>query len=102
MWYCNRCKDHKQARKQLTVWTLPHILIVHLKWFIYNKYERRRDSKLVRCPAQLSPRRPLGTWVAVQGGWVTCPALPLLHAPSCPSCGTHTAWTTLMRALFEF
>jgi ubiquitin C-terminal hydrolase len=47
MWYCNRCKDHKQARKQLTVWTLPHILIVHLKRFIYNKYERRRDSKLV-------------------------------------------------------
>jgi ubiquitin carboxyl-terminal hydrolase 4/11/15 len=48
MWYCSRCKGHKQARKQLTVWTLPHILIVHLKRFIYNKYERRRDSRLVR------------------------------------------------------
>ena len=55
MWYCNRCKDHKQARKQLTVWNLPHILIVHLKRFIYNKYERRRDSKLVRAPQ----KRPL-------------------------------------------
>ncbi len=55
MWYCNRCKDHKQARKQLTVWTLPHILIVHLKRFIYNKYERRRDSKLVRCPRATLP-----------------------------------------------
>jgi hypothetical protein len=69
MWYCNRCKDHKQARKQLTVWTLPQILIVHLKRFIYNTHERRRDSQLVHV---------LG-WVGWLGGGGLAAVVALAH-----------------------
>jgi len=31
--YCNRCKDHVMASKTLQVWSLPEILVVHLKRF---------------------------------------------------------------------
>jgi len=32
-WYCNRCKEHISAHKTLTIWTVPDILVVHLKRF---------------------------------------------------------------------
>ncbi|EGP88869.1 uncharacterized protein MYCGRDRAFT_69980 [Zymoseptoria tritici IPO323] len=32
-WFCNRCKDHRRAAKTLEIWTLPDILVVHLKRF---------------------------------------------------------------------
>lgn len=33
MWYCNRCRDHVQATKTLAVWSLPDVLVLHLKRF---------------------------------------------------------------------
>jgi hypothetical protein len=33
MWYCNVCKQHKQATKKFDLWKLPDILIIHLKRF---------------------------------------------------------------------
>jgi ubiquitin carboxyl-terminal hydrolase 4/11/15 len=32
-WYCNRCKEMRLAAKTLEIWTLPDILVVHLKRF---------------------------------------------------------------------
>lgn len=32
-WYCNRCKEMRLAAKTLQIWTLPDILVVHLKRF---------------------------------------------------------------------
>ena len=32
-WYCSACKDHVMATKTLQVWTLPEVLVVHLKRF---------------------------------------------------------------------
>lgn len=32
-WYCPSCKDHVQARKTLEVWSLPDVLVLHLKRF---------------------------------------------------------------------
>lgn len=32
-WYCPKCKDHRQATKQLQLWNTPDILLIHLKRF---------------------------------------------------------------------
>lgn len=41
-WYCPRCKDHVQADKKLDLWSLPEVLVVHLKRFSYTS--RLRDK----------------------------------------------------------
>ncbi|XP_062112375.1 ubiquitin carboxyl-terminal hydrolase 8-like isoform X2 [Humulus lupulus] len=33
MWYCPSCQKHQLASKKLDLWTLPEILIIHLKRF---------------------------------------------------------------------
>lgn len=32
-WYCPKCKEHVQARKKLDIWSVPEILVFHLKRF---------------------------------------------------------------------
>ncbi|KAG9120172.1 CSN-associated deubiquitinating enzyme Ubp12 [Ceratobasidium sp. 392] len=32
-WYCSRCKQHRQATKQLELWSTPNILILQIKRF---------------------------------------------------------------------
>lgn len=32
-WYCPSCKDHRQATKQIQLWSAPDILLIHLKRF---------------------------------------------------------------------
>ena len=41
-WYCPKCKDHVQADKKLDLWSLPEVLVVHLKRFSYTS--RLRDK----------------------------------------------------------
>jgi ubiquitin C-terminal hydrolase len=36
-WYCSRCKAHVQADKKLDLWSLPEVLVVHLKRFSYTR-----------------------------------------------------------------
>jgi len=33
LWYCSKCKEHKQATKKMDVYKLPSTLILHLKRF---------------------------------------------------------------------
>lgn len=50
-WYCNRCKEHKQATKKFDLWRLPKILVIHLKRFSYkNKYSKDKIKMLVDFP----------------------------------------------------
>ncbi|KDO28974.1 hypothetical protein SPRG_06060 [Saprolegnia parasitica CBS 223.65] len=53
-WYCPRCKDHVRAFKKFDLFSLPTILLLHLKRFRYNQghYHLHRDkiSTLVRFP----------------------------------------------------
>lgn len=50
-WYCNRCKEHRQATKKFDLWNSPRILVVHLKRFSYrNKYFREKLETLVTYP----------------------------------------------------
>lgn len=42
LWYCSRCKKHKQAVKTLHLWRLPRVLIVCLKRF--DARDRKLDA----------------------------------------------------------
>ncbi|XP_042898820.1 ubiquitin carboxyl-terminal hydrolase 4 isoform X2 [Parasteatoda tepidariorum] len=49
-WYCPACKKHQQATKKFDLWSLPQVLIIHLKRFSYNRYWRDKLDTLVEFP----------------------------------------------------
>jgi len=49
-WYCPSCKKHQQATKKFDLWSLPKILVVHLKRFSYNSFWRDKLDTLVSVP----------------------------------------------------
>ncbi|XP_076888951.1 ubiquitin carboxyl-terminal hydrolase 8-like [Bidens hawaiensis] len=50
MWYCPKCKEHRQASKKLDLWRLPEILIIHLKRFSYNRFLKDKLETFVDFP----------------------------------------------------
>jgi hypothetical protein len=58
-WYCGRCKQHVQADKKLDLWSLPDVLVVHLKRFSYSRSAGgcHPQLRLVCCPGP-PPRLP--------------------------------------------
>jgi ubiquitin carboxyl-terminal hydrolase 4/11/15 len=58
-WYCPKCKKHVRAFKEMTLWRLPEVLIVHLKRFKVTTYNAHYStvSKIdrgVNYPSELS------------------------------------------------
>ena len=51
-WYCNRCKELRRATKTLEIWTIPDILVVHLKRFGGNRSFRDKIDVLVDYPIE--------------------------------------------------
>jgi len=51
-WYCNKCKGHVQAIKQMEIWSLPPVLVMHLKRFSYSKYHRDKLEVSVDYPIE--------------------------------------------------
>uniref|UniRef100_A0A8B9LEK1 Ubiquitin carboxyl-terminal hydrolase n=1 Tax=Astyanax mexicanus TaxID=7994 RepID=A0A8B9LEK1_ASTMX len=49
-WYCPTCKKHQLATKKLDLWSLPEVLIIHLKRFSYTKYSREKLDSIVEFP----------------------------------------------------
>lgn len=49
-WYCPMCKKHQLATKKLDLWSLPEVLIIHLKRFSYTKYSREKLDTVVDFP----------------------------------------------------
>jgi hypothetical protein len=49
-WYCGRCKEHVQADKKLDLWSLPELLVVHLKRFSYSRMCRDKLDAPVDFP----------------------------------------------------
>ncbi|WOL08121.1 ubiquitin carboxyl-terminal hydrolase 9 [Canna indica] len=47
MWYCPKCKEHRQATKKLDLWRLPEILVVHLKRFSYSRFLKNKLDTFV-------------------------------------------------------
>ncbi|GAA0154693.1 cysteine protease [Lithospermum erythrorhizon] len=50
MWYCPRCKEHRQATKKLDLWRLPDILVFHLKRFSYSRWFKNKLDTFVNFP----------------------------------------------------
>uniref|UniRef100_A0A3P9NAL2 ubiquitinyl hydrolase 1 n=1 Tax=Poecilia reticulata TaxID=8081 RepID=A0A3P9NAL2_POERE len=49
-WYCPVCKRHQLATKKLDLWSLPEVLIIHLKRFSYTKFTREKLDTIVDFP----------------------------------------------------
>jgi len=58
-WYCPRCKTHREAEKQMSLWRTPLNLIIQLKRFSFKDFiYRDKIDKMVEFPVKgldLSP-----------------------------------------------
>jgi ubiquitin carboxyl-terminal hydrolase 4/11/15 len=52
LWYCPRCKEHQQATKKFELWSVPDILVVHLKRFSNARAMRDKIDALVDFPIE--------------------------------------------------
>ena len=43
-WYCPKCEEHVDAKKKFDLWTLPPILIVHLKRFKHHQVHQFHNN----------------------------------------------------------
>ena len=67
LWYCPRCKEHRQARKTLELWRVPDIFIIHLKRFSANRGFRDKLDNFIDFPIKdlkLTDRVGDKQWVA--------------------------------------
>jgi ubiquitin carboxyl-terminal hydrolase 4/11/15 len=48
--FCSRCQGHRAAKKQIQLWKLPPVLVVHLKRFQYTHVYREKLMTLVDFP----------------------------------------------------
>ena len=68
--YCPDCKKHQEATKKFDLWSLPDVLIIHLKRFSYTRIFRDKIDALVEFPTRgldmaphiLDPHRPCSTY----------------------------------------
>ncbi|XP_025107541.1 ubiquitin carboxyl-terminal hydrolase 19-like [Pomacea canaliculata] len=52
-WYCPQCKEHREASKQMSLWRLPHTLIIQLKRFSFrNVVWREKLDTMVDFPTR--------------------------------------------------
>mmetsp|Transcript_27882 Transcript_27882/g.60990 ORF Transcript_27882/g.60990 Transcript_27882/m.60990 type:complete len:487 (-) Transcript_27882:9-1469(-) len=64
MWYCPKCKEHRQATKKLELWRMPQVLVVHLKRFSYSRVWRDKLDTYVSYPVS---HLDLNTYVRQSG-----------------------------------
>jgi len=49
-WYCAKCKNHQPSTKKFDLWSLPPVLVVHLKRFSYSRTMRDKIDTQVEFP----------------------------------------------------
>ncbi|KAF8513473.1 hypothetical protein JB92DRAFT_2721321 [Gautieria morchelliformis] len=52
LWYCPQCKRHQQATKNLQLWKVPDVLVVHLKRFSNSRIMRDKLDAFIDFPLQ--------------------------------------------------
>jgi hypothetical protein len=53
MWFCNDCRTHVRAKKELAIWSVPQILIIQLKRFGRQSYGQAKIDLDVAFPNDL-------------------------------------------------
>ncbi|TFY56336.1 hypothetical protein EVG20_g8965 [Dentipellis fragilis] len=51
-WYCPRCQKHQQATKKFDLWSVPDVLVVHLKRFSNSRALRDKIETRVDFPVR--------------------------------------------------
>ncbi|CAD8183871.1 unnamed protein product [Paramecium octaurelia] len=51
-WNCTNCKSRRDSNKKIDLWSMPNILIIHLKRFKFNSQFRAKIRSLVKYPLQ--------------------------------------------------
>jgi ubiquitin carboxyl-terminal hydrolase 4/11/15 len=51
-WYCPKCKKHQQATKKFDLWSVPDVLVVHLKRFSSSRALRDKIEAFVDFPIE--------------------------------------------------
>jgi ubiquitin carboxyl-terminal hydrolase 4/11/15 len=51
-WYCPQCKKHQQATKNLQLWKVPDVLVVHFKRFSNSRIMRDKLDAFIDFPLQ--------------------------------------------------
>jgi ubiquitin carboxyl-terminal hydrolase 4/11 len=52
LWYCPQCKKHQQATKKFDLWSVPDVLVVHLKRFSNSRALRDKLEAFVDFPIE--------------------------------------------------
>lgn len=52
LWYCSNCKEHRQASKQIEIWSTPDILSIHLKRFENQRSFSDKIDAVVEFPIE--------------------------------------------------
>lgn len=60
-WYCNKCKEHKEAWKKLEFHNCPPVMVLQLKRFQYTRWSRERLNNPVNFPIENLDMRPFRT-----------------------------------------
>ena len=60
-WYCPNCQKHQQATKKFDLWSLPEMLVIHLKRFSYNRYWRDKIDTVIEFPINVRSQMPI--WI---------------------------------------
>lgn len=50
--YCSKCKEFRSSTKQMSVWRLPPVMIIHLKRFQFTQHLRRKLRNMVVFPLE--------------------------------------------------
>ena len=73
-WFCAECKTHVQASKKIDLWSMPDVLIVHLKRFQYARGFRNKIESVIEFPCRddevldLTEFMPPGALASSNGG----------------------------------
>lgn len=51
-WYCSSCKEFRCATKKFDLWSVPEVLIIHLKRFQYSRMYRDKIDSFVDFPLE--------------------------------------------------
>ncbi|MES1905452.1 MAG: Ubiquitin carboxyl-terminal hydrolase 15, partial [Paramarteilia canceri] len=91
-WYCNRCKNHVNAYKQLQLWKMPKVLLVHFNRFRYNFFSRNKITTPINFPAT---NLDLGSYVMQSSNSNSSPLvydlMAVVNHSGSLSCGHYTA-----------